>query len=1256
MGVGSASKRRRTASESTAQNSTPSRAKPPTGRGRGRPPNVPRDGRERPPALAERFKSRCDEILDRLIKKDHYNIFLEPVNTDDVAGYLDIIKSPMDFTTMRNKLARQQYRSLGEFRKDLDLIWSNCLLFNGKEPTNVFSKKAIELRRLTEKLIATTRQLLEKDKEILNEWKEKHRRKKDTIPTNTVQAQSGMSGHVMSEATAQTSAKGFGRNSQSAPEAREMDGVTTEFENDEENGRTSQQVALAEAMRLQYAGSSGLYKRNQLNNPLPQYTKPDGSVVEIPVNRYDPTEDHWGEETCPLSESRNQPHLPRLMCDALPAPGDQNPCFPRPGLDVLSTDDYTTSLLQYAKEVGPVAFAVTLEILGPELMVKTYQDQWKSHGMNLADLAKRAEAARNQPLIPDHIPKFNWTAEEIVQLADDIERSNKKVLSILPKPPRAVPDLDGIEGLKRYLDPKLVREVEEVPMHVIDFSMPHGVQADSLKDIMQLKGFNAIRMSSRDHESLDKLKKTADDFLAAQPPDTRAHILKSLVPTNQLHQVQLKSYALKRQRRHEAERQAAFFSQYLAAISASTQPPQQSTKRKRDLDVPMSTSMSQRSSERRGGQYQSTRAAVARRAAAESASAAQAQITHANSIQNMDPQMQMPATRGDSNRKSGVQAPQNGMSVAPSCARCGSKESPSWHALPNGLGYLCLPCGIELQNVQRNRQKEAAVAAVAAAQSANKRPRVSTDSIQNGRAGTPQTHGVGKGMQDNDMPTQSVDGSYGVGTRFPSGTPPNMSAQNLASSNPQSPTRASTTSAPNGVTTRSMHRNSRSSPTAQETPGTARKSPDASDSSLKKQMDIQKLPAAIGNADLNVTRNIPTIQNFQHMHNMQSALNVRDVPAINGVHNARARGMAQGILPNPNPSPSSNSSLPIAPLLDHSQQNSTPFHQNLPQNTNARHVPNGTQRATTENMLGFGPESSPGSLPGIGGRAMAFPRATDPQASFVHTVQGGSIPDLTAFRQALGNGGIPGQGLHAAQANPVTGGIGNGTLPQPLTQLGATSEANSRMYNNIPLTQTGNGPHSKLMPKPSLTPHIASIQQNSMTFQPNSLHSHNLHNMTNTNVPPHGNSTPQPGPYPNVSSFHQVNPPQQANSVPLALDKRIAPHIVSTSSHLGGVVGSRIPKSSEASTMPFGMEDQQKGSNMNRVQDASGGANVPQRYLTQSFENGEIMGGFNGNDAMFGNGAGNNGMANAPANVGGEFFFDEGDIAPTSAAAPELDF
>ena len=41
-----------------------------------------------------------------------------------------VIKEPMDFQTMLRKVKQKQYKSKNEFIDDLELIWSNCSIYN----------------------------------------------------------------------------------------------------------------------------------------------------------------------------------------------------------------------------------------------------------------------------------------------------------------------------------------------------------------------------------------------------------------------------------------------------------------------------------------------------------------------------------------------------------------------------------------------------------------------------------------------------------------------------------------------------------------------------------------------------------------------------------------------------------------------------------------------------------------------------------------------------------------------------------------------------------------------------------------------------------------------------------------------------------------------------------------------------------------------------------------------------------------------
>uniref|UniRef100_A0A8D0ALX4 Bromodomain containing 1b n=1 Tax=Sander lucioperca TaxID=283035 RepID=A0A8D0ALX4_SANLU len=72
-------------------------------------------------------------VLSQLQEKDQYSIFAQPVNIKEVADYLDHIKNPMDFSTMRKRIDAHEYRSLEEFEADFDLIIFNCMKYNAKD-------------------------------------------------------------------------------------------------------------------------------------------------------------------------------------------------------------------------------------------------------------------------------------------------------------------------------------------------------------------------------------------------------------------------------------------------------------------------------------------------------------------------------------------------------------------------------------------------------------------------------------------------------------------------------------------------------------------------------------------------------------------------------------------------------------------------------------------------------------------------------------------------------------------------------------------------------------------------------------------------------------------------------------------------------------------------------------------------------------------------------------------------------------------
>ncbi|XP_032893030.1 peregrin isoform X5 [Amblyraja radiata] len=84
------------------------------------------------------------KTLEQLQEKDTGNIFGEPVPLKEVPDYLDHIKKPMDFQTMKKQLEGYQYRTFDQFEEDFNLIVNNCLQYNAKD--TIFYRAAIRLR------------------------------------------------------------------------------------------------------------------------------------------------------------------------------------------------------------------------------------------------------------------------------------------------------------------------------------------------------------------------------------------------------------------------------------------------------------------------------------------------------------------------------------------------------------------------------------------------------------------------------------------------------------------------------------------------------------------------------------------------------------------------------------------------------------------------------------------------------------------------------------------------------------------------------------------------------------------------------------------------------------------------------------------------------------------------------------------------------------------------------------------------------
>ncbi|KAF9593524.1 hypothetical protein IFM89_024017 [Coptis chinensis] len=94
-------------------------------------------------------KMHLEFILDKLQKKDRYNVYAEPVDPDELPDYHDVIEHPMDFGTVRKKLGNGAYSNLEQFENDVYLICTNAMQYNA--PETVYYRQARSIQELAQK-------------------------------------------------------------------------------------------------------------------------------------------------------------------------------------------------------------------------------------------------------------------------------------------------------------------------------------------------------------------------------------------------------------------------------------------------------------------------------------------------------------------------------------------------------------------------------------------------------------------------------------------------------------------------------------------------------------------------------------------------------------------------------------------------------------------------------------------------------------------------------------------------------------------------------------------------------------------------------------------------------------------------------------------------------------------------------------------------------------------------------------------------
>uniref|UniRef100_A0A8C5Q7Q0 Bromodomain and PHD finger containing 1 n=1 Tax=Leptobrachium leishanense TaxID=445787 RepID=A0A8C5Q7Q0_9ANUR len=112
------------------------------------------------------FLSLLRKTLEQLQEKDTNNIFTDPVPLSEVTeiyevpDYLEHIKKPMDFQTMKRNLEAFRYQNFDQFEEDFNLIVGNCIKYNSKD--TIFYRAAARMKEQGQAVLRQARRQAEK--------------------------------------------------------------------------------------------------------------------------------------------------------------------------------------------------------------------------------------------------------------------------------------------------------------------------------------------------------------------------------------------------------------------------------------------------------------------------------------------------------------------------------------------------------------------------------------------------------------------------------------------------------------------------------------------------------------------------------------------------------------------------------------------------------------------------------------------------------------------------------------------------------------------------------------------------------------------------------------------------------------------------------------------------------------------------------------------------------------------------------------
>ena len=117
-----------------------------------------------PPAVESRAAPSLSlilgDVVDSLVRTFNARFFRGEMDITQLAGYTAVVKDPMDFSIIQDRLTANNYRSLDDLTKDLRLIVSNAKEYNGDlhpvatAAEDLFARYLLEASRAMDRLMS----------------------------------------------------------------------------------------------------------------------------------------------------------------------------------------------------------------------------------------------------------------------------------------------------------------------------------------------------------------------------------------------------------------------------------------------------------------------------------------------------------------------------------------------------------------------------------------------------------------------------------------------------------------------------------------------------------------------------------------------------------------------------------------------------------------------------------------------------------------------------------------------------------------------------------------------------------------------------------------------------------------------------------------------------------------------------------------------------------------------------------------------